>query len=318
MKEQNEPQGGGYPLPDIAATEKTAVEGPLNWVGMAGLDIPLKLSVSGNEIVIPARGSAYVNLEVPEAKGIHMSRLYLAVEKHLGTEVFSPGSLKKLLEEFISSHKGLSSAGAFLARFEVPVRRKALVSDNWGWRQYPVEIRGELAGGQLKLFLQTEVLYSSTCPCSAALAKQLIGQQFEKDFGSQSSVSADVVREWLNSEHGIVATPHSQRSVALIKVRLAPQADSFKILETIDAVEAALKTPVQAAVKREDEQEFARLNGQNLMFCEDAGRRGAQALEELNYVADFYAKCSHLESLHPHDAVSVVTKGVPGGFTASL
>ena len=40
-------------------------------------------------------------------------------------------------------------------------------------------------------------------------------------------------------------------------------------LEQLAAQYDELKTPVQAAVKREDEQEFARLNGQNLMFCED-------------------------------------------------
>ena len=46
----------------------------------------------------------------------------------------------------------------------------------------------------------------------------------------------------------------------------------------IDRVEQALGTPVQTVVKREDEQAFARLNGENLMFCEDAARRMAAAL----------------------------------------
>ena len=39
-------------------------------------------------------------------------------------------------------------------------------------------------------------------------------------------------------------------------------------LDLIDRIEDALKTPVQTAVKREDEQAFALLNGENLMFCE--------------------------------------------------
>ena len=42
-------------------------------------------------------------------------------------------------------------------------------------------------------------------------------------------------------------------------------------------MEAALGTPVQTAVKREDEQAFARLNGRNLMFCEDAPRADSSA-----------------------------------------
>jgi len=35
-------------------------------------------------------------------------------------------------------------------------------------------------------------------------------------------------------------------------------------------------------------------------------------------VADFRIACSHLESLHSHDAVSVICKGVKGGFTADF
>jgi GTP cyclohydrolase IB len=82
----------------------------------------------------------------------------------------------------------------------------------------------------------------------------------------------------------------------------------------IDAVEDALKTPVQAAVKREDEQAFALLNGQNLMFCEDAARRVQTALASQERVVDFWARCRHFESLHPHNAVAIVTKGVEDGY----
>jgi len=37
-----------------------------------------------------------------------------------------------------------------------------------------------------------------------------------------------------------------------------------------------------------------------------------------NRIADFRISCSHLESLHSHDAVSVICKGVKGGFTADF
>jgi GTP cyclohydrolase I len=86
------------------------------------------------------------------------------------------------------------------------------------------------------------------------------------------------------------------------------------LIALIDALESALATPVQTAVKREDEQAFARLNAENLMFCEDAARRMQKALDEDERIADFWVKASHFESLHPHDAVAVATKGVPGGF----
>jgi GTP cyclohydrolase I len=35
-------------------------------------------------------------------------------------------------------------------------------------------------------------------------------------------------------------------------------------------------------------------------------------------IKDFQIACAHLESLHSHDAVSVIAKGVPGGFTADF
>ena len=71
---------------------------------------------------------------------------------------------------------------------------------------------------------------------------------------------------------------------------------------------------LQAAVKRADESEFARLNATNLMFCEDAARRIKARVESLTGILDYRIRASHLESLHPHDAVAVVTRGVPGGL----
>ncbi len=64
---------------------------------------------------------------------------------------------------------------------------------------------------------------------------------------------------------------------------------------------------MQTAVKREDEQAFARLNAENLMFCEDAARRVAAALSGDAHVERFEADVAHFESLHAHDAVARVT-----------
>jgi GTP cyclohydrolase I len=167
--------------------------------------------------------------------------------------------------------------------------------------------------GHFSLELGCEVVYSSTCPCSAALARQLIQDRFAQDFARGRPVDYDAVIAWLGSEQGICATPHSQRSVAHVRVKLAPGFD-LPIIELIDRVEAALQTPVQTAVKREDEQAFALLNGQNLMFCEDASRRIQAALDVDDRIVDFHVRATHQESLHPHDAVAVATKGVAGGF----
>ena len=58
----------------------------------------------------------------------------------------------------------------------------------------------------------------------------------------------------------------------------------------------------------DDEQEFAKLNAKNLMFCEDAARRIKQSLEAMPDVVDYWLKVDHQESLHAHNAVAIDRK----------
>ena len=116
-----------------------------------------------------------------------------------------------------------------------------------------------------------------------------------------------VVSDWLASERGLAATPHAQRSRADIRVQLRAGIRRIAVGRLIDAIEAALGTPVQTAVKREDEQAFARLNAENLMFCEDAARRVAAALAADPRIEHYDATVAHFESLHAHDAVARVS-----------
>ena len=62
-------------------------------------------------------------------------------------------------------------------------------------------------------------------------------------------------------------------------------------------------------VKREDEQAFAELNGANPIFVEDAVRLLCDSFERDPRIGDFRVVASHQESLHSHDAVSILTKG---------
>lgn len=305
---------GSKSMPDVAAVSQPRAPGLLDWVGMSEIDVPLVLTTrSGGTAQAVAKAQAYVNLIDPQAKGIHMSRLYLLLDQACA-DVMTPRGLVDTLGQFQASHTDLSDQAYIDFRFEFLVRRPALKSEFSGWKAYPSRIIAGLREGTCKLELMVEIPYSSTCPCSAALARQLIQQQFREDFAAKSSLSPDEVYAWLGSEQGIVATPHSQRSIAQIRVTLDSLADQFPLEDLIDTVEGALKTPVQTAVKREDEQEFARLNGQNLMFCEDAARKIQSALNVAPGCADFWVRVNHLESLHAHDAVSVVTKGVQGGY----
>jgi GTP cyclohydrolase I len=303
-----------HSLPDVASDAQTDIACALDWVGMENIALPVRLpGADGAMLPCAARVSAFVNLADATARGIHMSRLYLQLDRVLGAETLTPASLRRLLHDFLDSHAGLSDRAMLRIAFDHLLRRPALVSDNSGWKAYPVEISALLARGHFTLEMQVEVQYSSTCPASAALARQVIQNRFATDFARGKVLDRAAVEHWLGSECGICATPHSQRSTARVRVRLAPGFD-LPIVELIDAIEDALATPVQAAVKREDEQAFARLNGENAMFCEDAARRIRGALDADERIADFHIRAAHHESLHAHDAVATVSKGVANGY----
>ena len=305
-------------MPDIANEARPAVAGLLDWVGMGEIEIPVAIADSAGAIhTSGARVNAFVNLNRADVRGIHMSRLYLHVDRALGAEPLSPCSLRRLLKDFLDSHADLSDRAMVQVHFDYLVRRPALVSDNTGWKSYPVSVTALLDRGRFSLEVGVQAAYSSTCPCSAALARQLIQENFLGEFPAGSPLDHAAVLRWLGSEQGINATPHSQRSTAEVKARLAPSFQNLPFIEIIDRIEGALKTPVQTAVKREDEQAFAQLNGQNLMFCEDAARRMQKALDEDDRISDFWVRASHFESLHPHNAVAVATKGVGGGYSST-
>jgi len=265
---------------------------------MRGIALPVLLE--GQRL--NANADAGVSLDDGEARGIHMSRLYLALAA-LERHNLSPARLRDVLEEFLVSHDGLSNSAYLNIHCEVLLKRPALVSPLAGWKSYPVSISASLKNQVFHVELKIEVPYSSTCPCSAALARQLIQQQFIDDFANKPLQHAEVLA-WLGSSQGIIATPHSQRSTAQLHMHLDGFIDELPLSVIINDAEAALGTAVQTAVKRADEQAFALANGQNLMFCEDAARRLNLALRRSPGVSGFHLRVIHAESLHAHDAVA--------------
>ena len=293
-------------MPDVAKSMKLQGSGILDRVGMSGIEVPILLDCNSRGLITShGKASAYVNLKKPEAKGIHMSRLYLSLSKHLEDESIKLVTLSKILADFISGHKDLSDSAYVDISYTHSIKRPSLKSSNQGWRQYPVTLKGKRQGSTEILEISFDITYSSTCPCSAALSRQIIQQKFASDFKHNSSVSKTKVLAWLE-QNGTIATPHSQRSIASISVTPKDPKD-VSIEDMILNIEETLETPVQGAVKREDEKEFARRNGKNLMFAEDAARRIQKKLMQNSNLKGFKVHVSHLESLHPHDAVAVVT-----------
>jgi len=284
-------------LPDIAAQASRQAL-PLEWVGMCGIALPVVFD--GQRL--SAKADAGVSLDDGEARGIHMSRLYLALEM-LEQESLTPALLRQVLQRFLDSHEGLSNAAYLRIHADLLLKRSALISPLAGWKSYPISIEARLENTVFHVELKIDVPYSSTCPCSAALSRQLIQQQFIDDFANKPLQHADVLT-WLGSPKGIVATPHSQRSSAQLRLRLDDYLDDLPLIAAINDAEAALGTAVQTAVKRADEQAFALANGQNLMFCEDAARRLNLALKRSPGIKAFQLRVVHAESLHAHDAVA--------------
>jgi GTP cyclohydrolase I len=176
--------------------------------------------------------------------------------------------------------------------FDYPLILDSLRSGLSGYQYYPVVLETTLTPDEgLRQYMHLDFVYSSACPCSYEL-----------------SVHANLTR-------GVAAVPHSQRSVAKISVNY--DAD-FWIEDLVDIAREALQTETQVMVKREDEQAFAELNAANLKFVEDAVRLLYDGLDRDERINDFRIFASHKESLHSHDAISVLVKGVQGGYEAYL
>jgi GTP cyclohydrolase I len=161
---------------------------------------------------------------------------------------------------------------------------QSLRSGLTGWQYYDIALELMEREGRQTRITHLDYVYSSTCPCSLELS------------------------EHARQARGQLATPHSQRSVARISV-VEEGGKRLWYEDLIDLARAAVPTETQVMVKREDEQAFAELNAANPIFVEDAARSFAERLLGDDRIGDFRIVASHQESLHSHDAVSILTEG---------
>ncbi|WP_445116183.1 GTP cyclohydrolase FolE2 [Acinetobacter sp. WZC-1] len=290
-------------LPDVSLESSPVPYAyPLDWVGMENIALPIYL----HNTLCPSKANAYVSLDNPNAKGIHMSRLYTRLLDFCKIKDLSLGHVKDALQDFLATHHDLSQHARIELQGEFLFEQPALISDLTGWKSYPFRLSCQLKQQKFEAELYLEITYSSTCPCSAALARDLIQKSFQDAINKEklNPSQPDEILAWLGTTDAIVATPHSQRSFAQLRFALSPDMQSIPIKQLIHHAEQALATPVQTAVKRIDEQAFALANGQNLMFCEDALRRLYHAFVNYPDITAFDFKVIHAESLHAHDAVA--------------
>lgn len=109
-------------LPDIAAQASRQAL-PLDWVGMCGIALPVVIDGQRTS----ALADAGVSLDDGEARGIHMSRLYLALEM-LEQQNLDPALLRQVLQRFLDSHDGLAQQAYLRIHLDLLLKRPALVS----------------------------------------------------------------------------------------------------------------------------------------------------------------------------------------------
>tara|TARA_R110000868_G_scaffold410693_1_gene699761 strand:+ start:1266 stop:2165 length:900 start_codon:yes stop_codon:yes gene_type:complete len=275
-------------LPDLQNGPSSLIEGanvPIQQVGISNFKLPLQLKKrDGKPITLEVSVDGYVSLDANK-KGINMSRI-MRTFYTFKDRVFS----LDMLEEVLKAYKtDLESQESFLRlSFSYPMVQKSLRSGMEGYQYYEVSLEGHLDSyDRFNKHMHLKFVYSSACPCSYELA------------------------EHARENRGVAAIPHSQRSEAEVTVALR---DEFFVEDLVQICRTALKTETQVMVKREDEQAFAELNGAYQKFVEDAARLLYEELDTYNSIRDFVVRCTHLESLHSHDAVSRICKGLPNGL----
>ena len=277
-------------LPDMQNRNETAIPGgsvPLLQVGMSNFRLPLKIaSASGAPVAVEASVTGTVSLDAAH-KGINMSRI-VRLFYEFRDEVFTHQTLRSVLEKYLSEIG--SSRAQLRVDFKYPILQKSLRSGLEGYQYYTCAYEGICGNGKFRAFTHFDFVYSSACPCSAELS------------------------EHARSSRNVLGIPHSQRSKARILAEVDP-ASGISVEDFQKLCLRALHTETQVMVKREDEQAFAELNGAYYKFVEDAARLLFAEFNADPRVLDFRITCAHLESLHSHDAVSVIVKGVPGGLS---
>ncbi|WP_298256905.1 GTP cyclohydrolase FolE2 [uncultured Litoreibacter sp.] len=272
-------------MPDLQNGPSSLIRGSkqhIQHVGISNFRLPIRLrSRDADDLTLETSVTGTVSLEA-EKKGINMSRIMRSFYRH-AEQTFS----FEVIEETLDSYKtDLESFDARIQmRFSFPVKIDSLRSGLSGYQYYDIALEVVDTAGTRKKILHLDYVYSSTCPCSLELSEH--ARQFR----------------------GQLATPHSQRSVARISMEVDSSADCLWFEDAIDLCRAAVPTETQVMVKREDEQAFAELNAANPIFVEDAARSFCEQLKADPRIKDFRVVASHQESLHSHDAVSVMTEG---------
>ena len=279
-------------LPDVQNSGDSEMEGakvPILQVGISGFKLPLRfVGPDGENLAVETKITGTVSLDA-DKKGINMSRI-IRIFYEYKDEVFSPEILAEILTHYKNNLD--SKEARIKTDFSYPMIQRSLRSGLEGYQYYGCSFEGLIdRADRVRKIIHFDFVYSSACPCASELS------------------------EHARQTRDLLAIPHSQRSKARVSVEVHPDRE-LSLLELRDMCIQALTTETQVMVRREDEQAFAEMNGAEVKFVEDAARLLYAQFSDDSRIIDFRVVCSHFESLHSHDAVAVLCRGIDGGFRA--
>ncbi|MFQ6549090.1 GTP cyclohydrolase FolE2 [Aestuariibius sp. 2305UL40-4] len=272
-------------MPDLQNGPASLIRGArqqIQHVGISNFRLPIRFHTRDNgDLTLETSVTGTVSLDA-ETKGINMSRIMRTFYRR-AEETFSFEVIEAALDDYKADLESFDAR--IQMAFSFPMKVQSLRSGLEGYQYYNIALEVVDRDGIRKKIIHLDYVYSSTCPCSLELS------------------------EHARQVRGQLATPHSQRSVARISVELDHDATCLWFEDLIELYRRAVPTETQVMVKREDEQAFAELNAANPIFVEDAARSFCEQLLAEPRIGDFRVVASHQESLHSHDAVSVLTEG---------
>jgi len=211
-------------------------------------------------------------------KGVNMSRFRIILEdvfvnKNVNLRIAIRDTLKAVKEK-------LESRDAFLkVSFDYFLTRYAPATKIPSLQNYRCWFEGRLIDGKERYFLSVTVPYTSLCPCSKKISEY---------------------------------NAHNQRSFGEVIVELKDNVnETCWIEDIIELVEKSGAAPIINILKRPDEAFQTELMYENPVFVEDMARKVSALLDKWmdTKILDYLFIANHEESIHMHNAVSVISAG---------
>lgn len=263
-------------LPDVQNDNNSLIQKRINKVGIRKVILPCKVERKDgtfNDCV--ADISVYSDLN-KYTKGVNMSRYRIILEetfvnKNVNLREAIRTSLKEVKEKLQARDAYLKvSFDYFLTRFAPVTKIPSL-------QNYRCTLEGRIIDGRERYYMTVKVPYTSLCPCSKKISEY---------------------------------NAHNQRSFGDVIVELK-DGEICWIEDIVELVEKSGAAPIINILKRPDEKWQTELMFENPVFVEDMARKMAELLDGWldNKILDYVFIANHEESIHMHNAVSVISAG---------